>query len=77
MLYMGEKKYLEIRSRFPDAMDGDSALCFVADLLDEEARATRKKEPYATDSIRRLERAAGEVKSLYCDIVWEEFGNGN
>lgn len=48
-------------------MDGDveEALAFVADLLFTEAESLKKHEPYASNTIKRLEQACNEVNSLY------------
>lgn len=51
-------------------MDGDveEALSFVAELLYEEARDLKANEPYAVNTIKRLEKACDEVNSLWWAI---------
>lgn len=73
MLSMTEKVYIKIRNKYPDAMDGDNAFDFVHDVLIAEAFAIREKEPYATKTIDRLEKAAYEVFSMAGELAGENF----
>lgn len=52
-----------------DCDDMENAMWFCYDLLNEEASATREKEPYATRAIDMLERAAHELFQLIDDAV--------
>lgn len=74
MLDMSMEDYIRIRRNYPDAMDGDSAADFVADLLEVEAAATRKKHPHAAKTAKRLEEAAVAVRSVARDLSGEMFG---
>lgn len=74
MLDMSMNDYARIRRRYPDAMDGDSAADFVADLLEVEASATRKKHPSAVKTAKRLEEAAVTVRMVASDLSGEMFG---
>lgn len=44
------------------------AIEFVSDLLCNKARETKENEPYATNTIDRLERASNDVYDLVYDI---------
>lgn len=77
MLDMSMNDYARIRRRYPDAMDGDSAADFVADLLEVEAAATRRKHPYAEKTAKRLEEAAATVRLVASDLSGEMFGEDN
>lgn len=74
MLDMSMDDYARIRRRYPDAMDGDSAADFVADLLEVEAAVTRRKHPYAGKAAKRLEEAAAVVRLVASDLSGEMFG---
>ena len=74
MLDMSMEDYIRIRRNYPDAMDGDNAADFVADLLEAEAAATRKKHPYAEKTAKRLEEAATTVRMVASDLSGEMFG---
>ena len=74
MLDMSMEDYIRIRRNYPDAMDGDSAADFVADLLEAEADVTRKKHPYAEKTAKRLEEAARTVRLVASDLSGEMFG---
>ena len=74
MLDMSMEDYTRIRRKYPDAMDGDSAADFVADLLETEADATRKKHPYAAKTVKRLAEAAAAVRLVASDLSGEMFG---
>lgn len=74
MLDMSMKDYIRIRRNYPDAMDGDSAAEFIADLLEVEAATTRKKHPYAERTAKRLEEAAVAVRMIASDLSGEMFG---
>lgn len=74
MLDMSMDDYARIRRRYPDAMDGDSAADFVADLLEVEAAATRRKHPSAANIVKRLEEAAETVRMVASDLSGEMFG---
>lgn len=77
MLDMSMEDYIRIRRNYPDAMDGDSAADFVADLLEAEADATRKKHPKAEKTAKRLEEAATTVRMVASDLSGEMFGEDN
>lgn len=51
-----------------DLDDAYEALWFAADLLDEEADATEKEEPYATKTIRCYREAASELRRFSNEI---------
>lgn len=74
MLDMSMEDYIRIRRNYPDAMDGDDAAGFVADLLEVEAATTRKKHPYAEKTAKRLEEAATTVRLVASDLSGEMFG---
>lgn len=74
MLDMSMNDYARIRGRYPDAMDGDSAADFIAELLEAEADATRKKHPKAEKTAKRLEEAATTVRMVASDLSGEMFG---
>ena len=48
--------------------DIEEILCAVSDMLNFVADKTKEEEPYATNSIDRLEKAAYEVFSLANDL---------
>lgn len=50
------------------AEDADTALWFVHDIFEEEAKATEQKEPYATRSIDTLNRAKEEIMYMRPDV---------
>lgn len=56
-------------------LDGDveEAFVFVSEVLEAEANALKKTEPYATGAIDRLERAAYGVYELGRDVSNENF----
>ena len=74
MFDMSMGDYIRIRRNYPDAMDGDSAAYFIADLLEAEAAATRKKHPRAAKTAKRLEEAAETVRMVASDLSGETFG---
>lgn len=51
-----------------DMDDAYEALWFAAALLDEEADATEKEEPYATKTIRCYREAASELRRFSNEI---------
>jgi hypothetical protein len=53
--------------------DVEDAIYFIQDLLEFQANELKQNEPYATNSIRRLEEAAWEVGDLldYLEDVME------
>lgn len=61
------------RKRFEEIMrkhcildcDVEDAIYFIQDLLEFQANELKQNEPYATNSIRRLEEAAWEVGDLF------------
>lgn len=73
MLSLTGKQFMEIRNRYPDALDGDSAFDFVHDILNAEADAIKEKFPYATKTISRLEDAAYQVFEIGSDISCGDF----
>ena len=72
-LYMSEDKFREICNDYSTTIldDGDisNAFWIVHDLLLAEAEAIKIKEPYATNTIDRLEKAAHEVFMMESDIT--------
>lgn len=76
-MYITREQFKELRKKYSTVLviddDITDALYFVQDLLELEADAIEKSEPTATESIRRLSRAAYEVFSLNMDIQNEEF----
>lgn len=56
------EKLIEEYSSIYDMDDAYDALWFAADLLDEEADATEKEEPYATKTIRCYREASMELR---------------
>lgn len=72
MLDMSMEDYIRIRRNYPDA--GDNAADFVADLLEAEAAATRKKHSRAEKTAKRLEEAATTVRLVASDLSGEMFG---
>lgn len=53
--------------------DVEEAFAFVNEVLTAEADALKEAEPYATNTIDRLERAAYEVYELGQDVSNENF----
>lgn len=76
-MYITREQFEELRKKYNTVLviddDITDALYFVQDLLDLEAKAIEESEPTATETIRRLCRAAYEVFSLNMDIQNEEF----
>ena len=72
-LYMSEDKFRDICREYSTTIldDGDAsnAFWFVHDLLLAEAEALKAKEPWATNAIDRLEKAAHEVFMMESDIT--------
>ena len=62
------EKLIEEYSSIYDMDDAYDALWFAADLLDEEADATEKEEPYATKTIRCYREAASELRRFSNEI---------
>lgn len=77
---MTRKQYEEIRDRYNEKLcllEDDWVICigFVQELLETEAKAIEKEEPYATATIGRLMVAECEVFNLQQEIVDEDFGD--
>lgn len=69
---MSKEKFQEIKQRYNSLlMDDDisNALDFVHDLLCAEADAVKASEPYATNTIKRLEAAAYEVFEIAQEVM--------
>lgn len=69
---MSKEKFQEIKQRYNSLlMDDDvsNALDFVHDLLCAEADAVKVSEPYATNTIKRLEAAAYEVFEIAQEVM--------
>lgn len=69
---MSKEKFQEIKQRYNSLlMDDDisNALDFVHDLLCAEADAVKASEPYATNTIKRLEDAAYEVFEIAQEVM--------
>lgn len=68
-----KEKLDEIRKRYRSLLvldaDAEEALNFAHDLLEAEADAVKAQEPYAVNTIQRLEAAAYEVFSLAQEIA--------
>lgn len=69
---ISKEKLQEIKQRYSSLLildsDVDDALNFVHDLLCAEADAVKASEPYATNTIKRLEAAAYEVFEIAQEI---------
>lgn len=65
---LSKEKFNEIKKRYSTLLildtDVSEVLNFVHDLLCAEADAIKESEPYATNSIKKLEAAAYEVFEL-------------
>lgn len=69
---MSKEKFQEIKQRYNSLlMDDDvsNALDFVHDLLCAEVDAVKVSEPYATNTIKRLEAAAYEVFEIAQEVM--------
>lgn len=79
-MYITKEKFQEICKNHSSllVLDGDvmEALNFVQEILEAEADAVKEREPNATVSIDRLNKAAYEVFSICGDVGGEEFGEG-
>lgn len=79
-MYITKEKFEEICKKYNTLIIGDGdavdACNFVHELLEAEADATKEKEPHATASIDRLNKAAYEVFSVGGEVNNEEFGEG-
>lgn len=62
------EKLMEEYSSIYDMDDAYDALWFAADLLNEEADATEREEPYATNTIRCYREAACELRRFASEI---------
>ena len=51
-----------------DDNDIVNALWFALDIAEAEEKATKEAEPYATNSIKRLETVHMELLSIVCDF---------
>lgn len=72
---MTKEKFKEIRKKYCILnCEVEDAIYFVQDLLEFQADELKLNEPYATNSIRRLEEASWEVCDLlnYIEDVMEE-----
>ena len=63
-----EKLIANYNSVILDLDDAYEAIWFVANILDEEADAIEKEEPYATKTIRCYREAASELRRLANEI---------
>ncbi len=61
-------KLIDDYSSIFDTDDAYDALWFAANLLDEEAEATERDEPYATNTIRCYREAASELRRFANEI---------
>lgn len=70
---MSKEKFQEIKQRYSSLLilddDISNALDFVHDLLCAEADAVKASEPYATNTIKRLEDAAYEVFEIAQEVT--------
>lgn len=73
MLSMTRDEWMEIRNRYPDAMDGDDAFDYVCDLLQAEIDYTKIRYPECKLYMRRVERELGDLKEIASDISAENF----
>ena len=73
MLSMTRDEWMEIRNRFPDAMDGDDALDYVCELLQAEIDYTKLRAPECKLYVRRVERELWHLKEIASDISAENF----
>ena len=58
------KEFNELKKKYSIYDDIDDVLDFVSELLHKVARETEKNEPYATNTIRKLDDASYEVWHL-------------
>lgn len=76
-MYITKEKFEEICKNHSSLLVLDSdvteALEFVQELLEAEADAIKAKEPWATNSIKKLNDAAYEVFGICGDVEMEEF----
>lgn len=73
MLSMTRDEWMEIRNRYPDAMDGDDAFDYVCDLLQDEIDYTKLRYPGCKMYVRRVERELEHLKEIASDISAENF----
>lgn len=73
MLSMTRDEWMEIRNRFPDAMDGDDALDYVCALLQAEIDYTKLRYSGCKLYVHRMERELGHLKEIASDISAENF----
>lgn len=73
MLSMTRDEWMEIRNRFPDAMDGDDALDYVCTLLQAEIDYTKLRYPGCKLYVQRIERELGHLKEVASDVSAENF----
>lgn len=66
------KRIMERNNIFESEID--SAIYFIADMLETLANKTEKNEPYATNTINHMRIAAKEVRDLEITI-WEAMDN--
>lgn len=73
MLSMTRDEWMEIRNRFPDAMDGDDALDYVCALLQAEIDYTKLRDPECKLYVHRVERELRHLKEVASDVSAENF----
>ena len=73
MLSMTCDEWMEIRNRFPDAMDGDDALDYVCALLQAEIDYTKLRDPECKLYVHRVERELRHLKEVASDVSAENF----
>ena len=76
-MYLSKEKFNEIKKRYSRLIivDGDDvdAMDFVCEVMEAEADALKEKEPYAVNTISRIEHAIHEVYEISRDIENEYF----
>ena len=72
---MNKKELMEImeKNNFFES-EIDSAIDFIADVLETLANKIEQKEPYAVNTIKNMRTAVREVRNLEMDI-WEAMAN--
>ena len=73
MLSMTRDEWMEIRSWYADAMDGDDAFDYVCELLQAEIDYTKLRFPVCKLYVHRVERELGHLKEIASDISAENF----
>lgn len=78
-MYITKEKFNELREKYSTLLivnsDVVDALNFVQELLEAEADAIKEREPDATATIDRINRAAYEVFDICGDVDNERFYN--